>query len=649
MRAISRFVSFSRVVFSSAPVTDWKRRLNSSCLRSRNASSNWSSLMSLRSLAFKEIGLPFHDLRLHRQLVAREAKRLLRKRLRHAGELEHHAARLHDGDPRLGRALALAHARLGRLFRNRLVGEDVDPDLAAALDLARHRDTRGLDLAVRHPRDAGRLQAEVAELHGVLALRHTAPAAALLLAELRFLGEQHRLLRLSGRGLPAAARLLVLIGVARRRVLLRRRVGSLGDRCGHRLDLRLDRQLLAACGRRRGRVRARALDVVLSGRAVFRRGGTRTPAARSAGTRAGALAAAGTTRPAAPLDRPEAFAILAARPRRLARGAETFQRAAAATGVVLLAEARALACGGVALRHDLALVDPDLDADPAERRLRLDEAVVDVSADRVQRHAALGIGLRAAHLGAAEPATAGDLDPLRAGTDRGSERALHRAAERHAVLQLLGDRLRDELRVELGPLDLEDVDLDGLARELVQVAPQGVDLGSRLADHDARPRRVDVDLHLGGVLADRDVRQAGVRELVRDVVPDPDVLDQEVGEVLLGEPVRLPVVDVAHAHGLGMDLLTHVARDSFGVSVMVRCEVRLRMRVARPMARGRYRLSVGPSSAWTATMRRSSPTSSWLCSAFAIADSSSFSHGFAAARGVYARIARASTTSLPRM
>jgi hypothetical protein len=68
---------------------------------------------------------------------------------------------------------------------------------------------------------------------------------------------------------------------------------------------------------------------------------------------------------------------------------------------------------------------------------------------------------------------------------------------------------------------------------------------------------VDVDLHLGGVLADRDVGEAGVRELVRDVIANPDVLDQEVGELLLGEPVRLPVVDVAHAHGLGMNLLTH--------------------------------------------------------------------------------------------
>ena len=59
--------------------------------------------------------------------------------------------------------------------------------------------------------------------------------------------------------------------------------------------------------------------------------------------------------------------------------------------------------------------------------------------------------------------------------------------------------------------------------------------------------------------------------------------------------------------------------------------MRLRIRVARPMARGRKRLSVGPSSACTAAIRSSSPTSSWLCSALATADSSSLSHGLAAA------------------
>src|SRR5262249_34471527 len=193
MRAISRRASLSRVVFSSAPVAAWKRRLKSSWRRSWSAASSWSSVMSRRSLAFKEIRLPPHDLRLHGELVAGEAERLACERLGDAGQLEHHAARLDHGHPRLGRALALSHARLGRLLRHGLVREDVDPDLAAALDLACHRDTSRFDLAVREPRDAGRLQAVVAELHRVLAFRHPTSAAALVLAELRFLGKKHGL------------------------------------------------------------------------------------------------------------------------------------------------------------------------------------------------------------------------------------------------------------------------------------------------------------------------------------------------------------------------------------------------------------------------------------------------------------------------
>src|SRR5579864_4516525 len=67
----------------------------------------------------------------------------------------------------------------------------------------------------------------------------------------------------------------------------------------------------------------------------------------------------------------------------------------------------------------LALVDPDLHADPAEGGAGLVEAVVDVRAQRVQRHAALTVELRARHLRAAEAARALHPDPLGA--------ALHRA------------------------------------------------------------------------------------------------------------------------------------------------------------------------------------------------------------------------------
>src|SRR5215469_15679218 len=142
--------------------------------------------------ASKQLFLSLHDLRLHRELLAGEAERLLGERLRDARELEHHAAGLDHGDPAFGRALAGAHAGLGRLLREALVGEDVDPDLAAALDLARHRDPGRLDLAVRDPAVLERLDPVVAELDRVLPLGLATAAAAMHLPVLGTPREQHQ-------------------------------------------------------------------------------------------------------------------------------------------------------------------------------------------------------------------------------------------------------------------------------------------------------------------------------------------------------------------------------------------------------------------------------------------------------------------------
>src|SRR5690606_32702678 len=53
--------------------------------------------------------------------------------------------------------------------------------------------------------------------------------------------------------------------------------------------------------------------------------------------------------------------------------------------------------GGRARRR-VALVDPHLDPDAAERGSRLEKAVVDVRPQRVQRHPTLAVELRPAHL-----------------------------------------------------------------------------------------------------------------------------------------------------------------------------------------------------------------------------------------------------------
>ena len=141
-----------RAVFSSSPVA---------CCMRRPKTSRRAVAMCSRSLSSRDVselgGLHhwpssrMHELGLDGQLVAGQAHRLARQRLVDAGQLEHDAARLDDGHPALGVALAGAHAGLGRLLREGLVGEDVDPHLAATLDLARHGDTSGLDLAVGQP------------------------------------------------------------------------------------------------------------------------------------------------------------------------------------------------------------------------------------------------------------------------------------------------------------------------------------------------------------------------------------------------------------------------------------------------------------------------------------------------------------------
>src|SRR3954451_2053601 len=93
-----------------------------------------------RSLSMLDpLGLTGDELRLHRELVAGQAHGLAGQLLRHARHLEHHAPRLDDCDPALGRALAGAHAGLGRLLRVALVREYFHPDLARELYLPRHR------------------------------------------------------------------------------------------------------------------------------------------------------------------------------------------------------------------------------------------------------------------------------------------------------------------------------------------------------------------------------------------------------------------------------------------------------------------------------------------------------------------------------
>src|ERR687897_2228671 len=250
---------------------------------------------------------------------------------------------------------------------------------------------------------------------------------------------------------------------------------------------------------------------------------------------------------------------------------------------------------------DLALVDPDLHADAAEGRLGLVEAVVDVGAEGVQGHAALAVELRTRHLGAVETTRALDPDALGTRAHRGLHRLAHRAAELHTTRELLGDTLGDQLRVDLGVLDLEDVELDLLAGELLELAADAVGLGAAAADDDAGTRGVDVHTDAVTRALDLDLGDAGPLHALGEQLADGDVLTDVRLVELVGVPTALVVGGDAQAEAVRVDLLAHqaplpfflarpflpclaVVSASAGCTARVMWLVRLLMRVARPWA-----------------------------------------------------------------
>src|SRR4029450_2917872 len=104
------------------------------------------------------------------------------------------------------------------------------------------------------------------------------------------------------------------------------------------------------------------------------------------------------------------------------------------------------------------------------------------AAQRMQRHAAFAVPFGARDLGAAQTAGAGDADAFGAHAEGPLNGALHGAAESDTALELVGDTLRDEARVNLRLADLDDVEADFAVGHLRQRLLQLLDVAALLAD-----------------------------------------------------------------------------------------------------------------------------------------------------------------------
>src|SRR6056297_2167571 len=210
------------------------------------------------------------------------------------------------------------------------------------------------------------------------------------------------------------------------------------------------------------------------------------------------------------------------------------------------------------VREDVSLVDPHLHTDATAGGLGLAHAVVDVGAQRVQRDATFAVPLGAAHLGTAQAARALHPDAEGTGALGVLHGALHGPAEGDAVDELVGHTLGDQRCVELGVLDLDDVELDlRVAGDLGDQLAQLVGLGATATDHDARTSRVDVDAQLVTGALDLDTADRSRLETGHDLLTDRPVLGEVVLVLALREPTRLPVGGHSQTEAVRIDLLTH--------------------------------------------------------------------------------------------
>ena len=135
---------------------------------------------------------------------------------------------------------------------------------------------------------------------------------------------------------------------------------------------------------------------------------------------------------------------------------------------------------------------------------------------------------------------------------------LDAAAEGNSLLELSRDVLRDELRVQIGAADLNDVEGDGLAELLLDGLAQLFDVFAALADDDARAGAVDVDLDLCVISFDLDLGDAGGIEGALEILTNVVVLNDQITDlVLTGIPARVPVLNYANAQSMGINFLSH--------------------------------------------------------------------------------------------
>ena len=203
--------------------------------------------------------------------------------------------------------------------------------------------------------------------------------------------------------------------------------------------------------------------------------------------------------------------------------------------------------GVSALAQNLASVEPNLDADPAVSGLSLGKAVVDVRSDGLKRDSALVISLCTGDLSAAETAGNLSLDALCAELHGSADGLLKGTTVGNTSLELRSNALCNKLSIEIGLLDLDDVEGNLFAAELLLAdLLELLYLSALAADDHAGLSAVNVDVNTLSVAFDLNLGYSGRSELLKKVLTEIVIFNESITELVgiripAGFPVLKPV------------------------------------------------------------------------------------------------------------
>ena len=176
----------------------------------------------------------------------------------------------------------------------------------------------------------------------------------------------------------------------------------------------------------------------------------------------------------------------------------------------------------------------------------------------MQRHAAFAIPLGTRDFDTVQTARAHDLDALSTQTHRVLHRTLHRTAEHDPALELLRDRISDQLRIRFRLADFFDVDVNRNAHALLQLGLQQFNVFTLLADHDTRTRAENRDTRVLCRTLDHNAADGRVLQLLLQVFTNTDVFLQHRREIVVVRvPTRSPIAADGQTEASRMNFLSH--------------------------------------------------------------------------------------------